>query len=404
MPATDAMIARLEADLEERNAFIEGLIAGAQDGERDLNTQEMELITNARTRIAAVGAQLEPLRETSRITIEARSRAREINDEMQSNRMRLAGVKEVEYRSCGAYIADRYLALMGDDGAMARMEMFNRAAAHQTTADNPGLLPERIVEPVINLVDNSRPIVTTLGPQDLGNGSWAYAKVTQHTQVGVQSAEKAELPSQRMTITKTPLTAPTYGGYVNVSRQDISRTTPAILDMVVNDLATEYAIQTETAAGATLIAGSTAGTNTGIAAGTTPAQMSAYLWGAAATAYAAMRGQGQLYLAVSPDQMGLVGPLFAPVNPQNAFGSGFEAGSFGAGAMGAISGIAVIMSPTLPAKSQLVINSRAVRVFEMRYGALQVVEPSVWGVQVGYAGDFQTIVIEPGGVIKLVVT
>lgn len=404
MPATDAMIARLESDLEERNAFIEGLIAGAQDGERDLNVQEMELIANARNRISAVGAQLEPLRETSRITIEARSRAREINDEMQSNRMRIAGVKEVEYRSAGLYVADRYLAMMGDDGAMARIEMFNRAASHQTTADNPGLLPERIVEPVINLVDASRPLVSTLGPQDLGNGSWAYARVTQHTAVGVQSAEKAELPSQKMTISKTPLTAPTYGGYVNVSRQDINRTTPAILDMVINDLAAEYAIATETSCGTVLGTGSTAGTNTPITPTSTPTDISNALWGAAAVAYANMRGQGQLLLAVSPDMMGLVGPLFAPINPLNAQSSGFEAGSFGSGAMGAISGIQVIMSPPLPAKTMLVVNTRAVRVFEMRYGALQVVEPSVWGVQVGYAGDFQTIVIVAGGVIKLAVT
>jgi HK97 family phage major capsid protein len=404
MPATDAMISRLEQEVEERNAFVEGLISGAQDGARDLNTQEMELISHARTRITDVSAQLGPLRETARITLEARARAREVNGEMQQARGRLDGASVVEYRSVGHYIADRYLAMMGDDGAMNRMEVYNRAAAHQTTADNPGLLPERIVEPVISLVDSSRPIVTTLGPADLGNGSWAYARVTQHTQVGVQSAEKGELPSRKMTISKTPITSPTYGGYVNVSKQDINRTSPAILDMVVNDLAVEYAIETETAAGATLITGSTAGTNTGITGATTPAQMSQYLWTAAASAWAAMRGQGRLLLAVSPDQMGLVGPLFAPINPTNAYSSGFEAGSFGSGAMGAISGIGVVMSPTLPAKSQLVVNTRAVRVFESRYGALQVVEPSVWGVQVGFAGDFQTLVIEPGGVIKLVVT
>jgi hypothetical protein len=176
------------------------------------------------------------------------------------------------------------------------------------------------------------------------------------------------------------------------------------MDMVINDLAEQYAIESETACGAALIAGSTAGTNTGIVAGTTPAQMSAYLWAAASTSYATMKGSGRLILAVSPDQLGLVGPLFAPVNPQNAFSSGFNAGEFGSGAMGAISGITVVMSPTLPVKTQLVINSRAVRIFEHRYGALQVVEPSVWGVQVGYAGDFQTIVVDAGGVIKLVVT
>ena len=50
------------------------------------------------------------------------------------------------------------------------IEVFHRAAAHQTTADNPGLLPESIVAPIVNFVDTSRPIVSAIGPQDLGTG------------------------------------------------------------------------------------------------------------------------------------------------------------------------------------------------------------------------------------------
>ena len=129
------------------------------------------------------------------------------------------------------------------------MEVFHRAAAHQTTADNPGLLPESIVAPIVNFIEVARPIVATLGPTDLGSGAWSYARVTQHTQVGKQAGEKTELASRKMLITKTPLGADTFGGYVNVSKQDINRTSPAILDMVINDLAEQYAIETEEEAG-----------------------------------------------------------------------------------------------------------------------------------------------------------
>ena len=62
--------------------------------------------------------------------------------------------------------------------------MYHRVAAHQTTADNPGLLPESIVQPVVNFIEVARPLVGTLGPTDLGAGAWSYARVTQHTQVG----------------------------------------------------------------------------------------------------------------------------------------------------------------------------------------------------------------------------
>ena len=50
MSATDAMIRRFEAEFEERQAFIEGMIAGAQEKNRDLTEQEMKLIADARER------------------------------------------------------------------------------------------------------------------------------------------------------------------------------------------------------------------------------------------------------------------------------------------------------------------------------------------------------------------
>jgi hypothetical protein len=38
--ASDAMISRLQNELEERNSYVQGLIAGAQDKERDLTEAE----------------------------------------------------------------------------------------------------------------------------------------------------------------------------------------------------------------------------------------------------------------------------------------------------------------------------------------------------------------------------
>ena len=51
------------------------------------------------------------------------------------------------------------------------------------------------------------------------------------------------------------MTANTYGGYVNVSRQDIDWSTPSIMDLVITDLAAQYGIVTEAAFGAALVAG-----------------------------------------------------------------------------------------------------------------------------------------------------
>jgi HK97 family phage major capsid protein len=395
------MLARLQAELEERKTFMDGLIDAAQEKGRDLSAEEMELYTRTKDRMSALEKQMEPLREGARIATESARRTAELQEAFTLARNPNLIPGKVEYRSAGAYVIDRYYGAMGDEDSYRRMEMFHRTAAHQTTADNPGLLPESIVMPVVNLVDESRPVVSAIGPQDLPSGSWSYARVTQHTQIGVQSAEKAEMASRKMLVTKTAITAPTYGGYVNVSRQDISRSSPQVLDMIIADLAGQYAIETENACDDALVAGATASAGTTLPAAPTAVQVSAALWTAAAESYTGMQGLGRLFVAVSPDMLSLVGPLFAPVNPQNAQSSGFSAGSFGQGAMGAISGISVVMSVGFAAKTILVINSAGVRVFENRYGALQVVEPSVWGTQVGYAGDFQTLVVEPKGVIKV---
>ena len=50
------------------------------------------------------------------------------------------------------------------------------------------------------------------------------------------------------------------------------------------------------------------------------------------------------------------------------------------------------------------LSTAAAEVYEERIGSLQVVEPSVLGIQVAYAGYFTPMVIEPTGIIKITVT
>jgi len=399
--STDAMIARLEAEFEERNAFVEGLVSGAQDANRDLNAPEMEMIGTARKRISELGEQLDPLREQSKLAIENRNRLRDIDKELGARRH--AGTTgPVEYRSAGAYIADLYYGQLGDRAAAERLEVFHRVAAHQTTADNPGLLPESIVSPVVNFVEVARPLIASIGVTDLGAGAWSYARVTQHTLVAKQAGEKTELASRKMLITKTPLGADTFGGYVNVSKQDINRSSPAILDMVINDLAEQYGIETEEEMGDVMTAAATVGPV--LPASPTWEDVNAAIWGAAGAVFAATKGQGRTVVAVSPDMLGVIGPMFPPINPTNAISSGFAAGAIANGAQAALSGVATIMSAGLDEGTVLVYSTAAVKAFEYRYGNMQVVEPSVWGVQVGYAGDFDAVVIEPTGVVSIGVT
>lgn len=401
--ATDAMIRRLERELEERNSAAQGLIANAEDAGRDLNDPEKETLGGLRNRMSEIKAQLEELESTSEMATQVADRAKQIDVALTNARK--VGSSVVEYRSAGEYALDTYKAALGDRTAAEKLEVFARAADHQKTGDNLGVIPDPVIGDVINFIDASRPIVSALGPRPLPSSTWHRPRVTQHTNVDLQGTtglaadEKAELVSQKMLITRLTANAVTYGGYVNVSRQNIDFSQPQVLDIVINDLASQYAIQTE-AATAALLATTTTPAETYTAGDAT--SIASALWGAAATAFSATAGQGRLVLAVAPDVLRDFGPLFAPVNPQNAQSSGFAAGSFGTGAMGAISGITVVMSTGLAAGDAYVVSTPAVEVYEQRIGSLQVTEPSVLGVQVAYAGYFTPLAIELDGVVPIV--
>src|SRR5690554_3235148 len=387
MNKTDAMIARLEKEIEERDAFIQGVIGAAQDQERDLTANEKELTAEARKRIEACTEQLETLYEARERTMKARERAAAVQREL-SRRRNEVDHGPIEYRSAGQYALDLWQSSLGNREAAERLEIFHRAADHQKTSDNAGVVPDPIVGNVLNFIDAARPIVSFLGPMNLPSATWHRPKVTQHTAVAAQGAagsaadEKSELVSQKMTISRLTANAVTYGGYVNVSRQNIDFSQPQIMDLIINDLAAQYAIETEAAVAAELADTNTSAVGYGTSGNETADTVAAAVWEASATVYSATRGQGRLVLAVAPDRLSVFGPLFAPVNPRDAQSPGFTAGQFGQGVMGNIGGVPVVMSSGLDTGEAFMFSTAAIEVFEQRVGTLQVTEPSVLGVQV----------------------
>src|SRR4029077_13665647 len=200
--------------IEEKQTFIDGIVEDAEKEGRDLNQQEMEMATRARTRVGELQPQLDQLIDLRRMGSESRAKIAELAPFMRETP---APAKEIEYRSAGEYVLDQWRAGLGGNEARTRLEIYNRAASHQPVADNPGLIPTPILGPVVNFIDASRPMVSALGPRQMPGQNWSRPKVTQHSSVATQSAEKAELVSQKLTITKLSASAVTYGGYLNIS-------------------------------------------------------------------------------------------------------------------------------------------------------------------------------------------
>jgi hypothetical protein len=351
-----------------------------------------------------IKGQMDQAQEVNRIAYETRSKGRAVDQAIAIMKGK-PDTGDVEYRSAGEYMIDMWNSAQGSQAAGDRLEVYSRAADHQRTGDSLGVIPDPIVGPVIDFIDAARPLVSTLGTLPLNNATFYRPVVTQHPTVGPQGAlggpadEKSELDSQKMVINRLTVNAKTLGGYVNVSRQAIDFSSPSALDLVVNGLSQQYAIETEALVGTALNTTNTPTVSYG--ASPTAATVSAAIWAAVGTVYTAVKGMGRLVLAISPDVLGIFGPLFAPINPTNAQSSGFTAGAFAQGVMGSISGIPVVMSAGLGSGDAFLFSTAAIEAFEQRVGTLQVVEPSVFGLQVAYAGYFSTLVVNDDAIVPL---
>lgn len=280
------------------------------------------------------------------------------------------------FPSVGDYIVTVGRALRGDKEAG---ELIQRATAHQTTADNPGIIPTPIVGPVITAVGNDRPFISSISQKPLPAGSFDRPIITQHVAVGVQTGEKTETASRKLLIGKLPVTADTFAGHLNISRQDIKWSSPGIMTLVAEDFVHEYAVETDASAAAEFAASPTGAPVT--VATTDAAGITTAIYEAAANVMATAHGAPLPdTLWVSPDVWGTVGSLvntngtlvFPSVTPTSNAGN--------------LLGLKLVVDPAFPAGTAILGPSRYAEWFEDVDGLLQVAEPDVWGQLVGYAG------------------
>ena len=78
MRTTDQMLSRLAAEIEEKQTFIDGIVEDAEKEGRDLNQQEMEMATRARTRVGELQPQLDQLIDLRRMGSESRAKIAEL--------------------------------------------------------------------------------------------------------------------------------------------------------------------------------------------------------------------------------------------------------------------------------------------------------------------------------------
>jgi len=407
------VLERKRAEKADQIAFVDELLAKVSaDGGRDLVDAEISNLESARERIGELDKQIGPLEEheTLRAAHERSAGAYTAPPTPRPDALALGGGRrDVPWSTAGAYIVDHLKArgymtdsrtgqrLPADPEAMARVQY---ALQNQTTTDTPGLLPHAIVGSVVSLIDSSRPFITSIGGGRAMGGipgkTFGRPKITQHTTVGTQATEKAELPSQKMVIGEIPFTKATYGGAVDVSRQDIDWSSPAAWDILVRDLADVYALTTEgVAANGMWQASDDVNAITAVATANTLAAWSTALYAAAGLVYAsAKRLPDRIWCSV--DVWGLLGPLTdLSANPGQAGDSNLD--SFA----GNLFRLPRIVVPNWGTGRCVIGASGAYEVYEEVIGLLSAVEPSLLGVEVAYGGYIAHAAVYPEGLARI---
>ena len=403
------MLAAIEADERDPSDAERALIARQKARREELEPQIVELVeweeqTNASRDVHAI------LNRATRVTVD-------VIDGDGNGQRPPGGTPPVLHRSAGAFIVD-YLRARGgmrsydgreappDPLAIERMgPWLQRAIENQTTADTPGLLPEPIIGDVLGQKALVQPFLTSIGGARSMGGipgkTFSRPKITQHTLVGLQTAEKTELPSRKMIIGGVPFTKVTKGGVIDISRQDIDWTVPSAWDILLRDLAAVYGeeVEEEVAADAAAKAG---GGPVAVTANTLEAWAAA-LYEGAALVYAATtpkRLPNRIWMSL--DVWAQAGPIIDVAVIQAGAQVGELLSTQGASSFaGNVFALPRFVVPSWPDGTCVIGVDSAYEAYEEVVGVLSAVEPALFGVQVAYGGYVAFNAVEPEGMCKI---
>lgn len=304
--------------------------------------------------------------------------------------------------------AVEYIAAMvkGGHDFEAMRQRVRAAAPEIGTGDTAGILPEPIVGPVYNNFVGRRPVVDAIGARAMPGGGKIFIRpeVTTHTSIAEQAAEFDTLQSGTLVVTDNQVTKKTFGGYVQISEQDLDWTDPAVLSIVLDDLSRVYANQTDNYAADQLV--STASVTKAFADFGTTAQPEAWIasaYYAAKTILNSSNGNLPTHMFIAPDVFEMIGklvddanrPLFPQVGPMNAFGT-MNPGSTDMVAFG----LRVVVDRNFAAGTYIIGDASGYEIFEQQKGAISVDVPELLARTLSWRGYFATLMIDASKFVK----
>lgn len=277
------------------------------------------------------------------------------------------------------------------------------AAGDQTTSNQLGLLPIPVTGSVYTNINYLRPVVNAIGARamPLGSGKvFIRPEITTHTSVAQQSSELAGLSSTTMVVTDNQVTRLTFGGTALVSEQSIDWTDPNSVNILLQDMAGQYADATDNYAADQLYANST---NRGTWNGNADTLL-ADVYGMAQYISASSNVM-PTHMFVSPASWAKIGglvdgsdrPLFPSVGPMNAAGASV-ASSWNGNPLGLT--LVVDKNFATGAGADRIIVGTATgpfagfEIYENQRGIIAIDKPEVLGRQISFRGYFATLMID----------
>ena len=343
-------------------------------------------------------------KETNNMSENMELDVRAVQDEVAEIRRELELVKtptiatnafETKFRSQGEYAK---ALVSGDQDAV---ELFRA-----TSAD--AALRPAFVGYINNLINSGRPTLNAFNIQALPATGLTieYAKVNTNTiAVGKQTTENTALSTGDVALSTVSVTVNTYGGYTNISKQAIERSTVNYLDVAFQAMSLAYAKKMNVDFIAVLTGLTWTGKTYDISALTAAAVMGGIADGAAYI-YNATGLSPQFIVAGTTAYKRLVSIVDTagrPVVAQVGDGSNSIGGSNIPGLTGSILGLPIVVDPAMDAKTAYLAHSSALTTYESSGNPTRLSSTDVTKLQDTYSVYGYAAVAVPfeGAIVKL---
>ena len=301
------------------------------------------------------------------------------------------------------------------DFVASKQTALQAAAGDVLTTDTPGLLPVPVLGPVFQDLNYVRPVVAAIGARAMPDGgnqkTFIRPTWTTHPTVAAQSPELDPVSATTPVIASNVVTKTTLAGQVTLSVQDVDFTSPAAMQIILQDLVGQYMLKSDDIAADAITTGASASGSTWSVTANDPSTLIAALYDAATDILTATNFLPD-HLFVSPDVWQKLGSQLdgdkRPIFPYTA-----AAGLMGVNGAGVANitvantfnpfGLNLVADRNFAAGTLFVVRGSACEFYEQVRGLLSVEVPGTLGRTFSYYGYVATFIADSDMVKYIVV-